>query len=138
MEAAIARILKSYEGPWLDLGTEFTLFLDDLLNNKLTFTIEKFIAALQSTTTLERLDLWCVGYESTPENNRRVIEPLCRGIANLRHHNSNHPLRHLSIESANHIEIIDQFLASAKQFGIHHLATAGMRLPIPVPNRVWP
>ena len=80
MEAAIARILKSYEGPWLDLGTEFTLFLDDLLNNKLTFTIEKFIAALQSTTTLERLRVDLKNYKSTLETN-------------LRRHNPNHPLR---------------------------------------------
>ena len=85
--------------------------------------IEQFIAALQTTTTLTKLSFWFCNYKPTAEKNRRVIEPLCRCIANLRRHNKDHPLRQLQIHLAKRNEFchVEQFLVAAKQLGIHHL-----------------
>ena len=116
----------------LDLGRNYTLFLCSLHQNWAGFTTEQFIAALQATTTLTDLCVGCGGdYKSTPENNRRIIEPLCRCIANLRRHNPNHPLRTLDIQSVCY-NIADQglLLEAAKQFGIHHIKLRFMGVSI--------
>ena len=105
----------------LDFGSNFILSLRDLSSNRAGFTIEQFIASLKATTSLTDL---CVDakwpWRSTPERNRRVIEPLCRCIANLRRHNPNHPLSILKIIDGK-LDMVEQFLVAAKQFGIHTL-----------------
>ena len=105
----------------IDLGAEFHVYLDNLSINIERFTIEQFIASLEATTTLMHLTICFCNYKPTPDNNRRVIEPLCRCIANLRRHNPNHPLRTLRILYANQVNDVDQLLVAAKRFGIHHL-----------------
>jgi hypothetical protein len=114
----------------LDLEDSFWLELGDLSNNEESFTIEQFIAALEATTTLTNLSVRFDEFVSTPENNRRFIEPLCRCIANLRRHNQNHPLRTLRFYNADNDDNVDQLLVAAKQFGIRHLEFIGVRLPI--------
>ena len=105
----------------LDFGSNFILSLRDLSSNRAGFTIEQFIASLKATTSLTDL---CVDakwpWRSTPERNRRVIEPLCRCIANLRRHNPNHPLSILKIIDGK-LDMVEQLLVAAKQFGIHTL-----------------
>jgi hypothetical protein len=91
-------------------------------NPYLIFTVEHLIAALQATRTLRYL--WVNFYaceQPTPEKIRGVVEPLCRCIANLRQHNQNHPLRALHVLHAKNVDIVDQLLAAAKQFGFHCL-----------------
>ena len=96
------------------------------------FTIDQLIAALEATTTSTRLNVDFEDYESTPENIRRAIEPLCRCIANLRRHNPNHPLRKLRIITAKEYnsDVVNQFLVAAKQYGIHHVHLFGSQIPI--------
>ena len=90
----------------LDLGREFRIDLDDLSLNR-GWTINQFIASLEATTTLTKLTIWVSAFESTPDNKRRIIDPLCRCIANLRSHNPNHPLRTLVIFQA----VDDEYVA---------------------------
>ena len=90
----------------LDLGREFRIDLGDLSLNR-GWTINQLIASLEATTTLTKLTIWVSGFESTPDNKRRIIEPLCRCIANLRSHNPNHPLRTLEIFQA----VDDEYVA---------------------------
>lgn len=116
----------------MDLGTSFLLNIGMLAYNQEPFTVEEVIAGLNATTTLTTLDVFVGHYESKSESNRRVIEPLCGCIANLRHHNETHPLRNLKILRARNVDgdVVDQFLAAAKQFGIHHLKIFKMPLRI--------
>ena len=88
------------------------------------FTIKQLIAALETTTTLTRFGVCFDDYEATPENNRKVIEPLCRCMANLRRHNRNHPLREFEITNAeeSHSDSLDLFLGAAKQCEIRDLS----------------
>jgi hypothetical protein len=67
------------------------------------------------------IDYHSYDYELVPKNKRRIIDPLCRSLANLRHHNQNHPLRQLRLWSPDGVHNVKPFLFTAKQFGIHHL-----------------
>ena len=111
--------------------TFFLINLNGLSRNLYGFTIEQLIAALEATTQTD-LHVDFSSYKPpTPENNRRFIEPLCRCIANLRLHNPNHPLRTLEIRNVRgRSHHVDQFLAAAKQFGIHHLGLCQANLRI--------
>ena len=92
----------------VDLGADFTVKLFDLQvrantqfedswtdNRRDWCTIEQLIAALPGTTTLTELRVEFEDYSPTPENNRRIVEPLYRCISNLRLQNEHHPLRKL-------------------------------------------
>ena len=113
----------------MNLGIDATINLRAYSNNQRRFSIEKFITALKATTTLERLTVSFYIYASTPDNNRRFIEPLCRCIANLRRHNENHPLRRLTLRLAkkDNRDVVNRFLVAAKQYGIHDLAISQCR-----------
>ena len=102
----------------LDLDYKSSLFLHQLSCNRSSYTIEQFIAALEASVTLMILIVDFDKYYSTPENNRRFIEPLCRCIANLRHHNENHPLRTVKIYKSkkDDFDAVDEILVAAKQF----------------------
>ena len=99
--------------------------LDQLSRNEEgTPTVEQYITALKATKTLKYLKINFDGYEPTPEHHRRVIEPLCRCIANLRRHNPNHRLRTLIIYRSDKVDsdAVDLFLVAAKQYGrIRHV-----------------
>ena len=135
MNEEAARRRFSFTAP-LDLGSFCIvrlLWLTFDTHSEQLFTIEQLIASLEATTTLTKLSVEFSGFESTPENNRRFLEPLCRCIANLRQHNQNHPLRRLGLFYSENVHEIDiePFLIAAKQFGIHHLKIAYIaRFPI--------
>ena len=89
----------------------------------------------QSTTTFDDTSTHLLlRLPINAENNRLVIEPLCRCIANLRRHNQNHRFlfRRLAIHGAKNDDrkSVEQFLVAAKQFGIHTLAVYNANLPI--------
>ena len=104
-----------------DVGRHCRLSLGHLALNMEEYTIDQFIAALPATPTLPTLFIMFNVYEPTPENNRRVVDPICRCIANLRRHNQNHMLRTLKISEARNDPNVEQFLVAAKQCGIRHL-----------------
>ena len=91
----------------LDLGTNAVANLEGLSRNSERYTIEQLIFALNTTTLLTTLNVHFNNYAPTPENNRLIIDPLCRCIANLRSHNPNHPLRTLVIFQA----VDDEYVA---------------------------
>ena len=128
MNAEIARRRRN-NAP-LQLGTRYEIYLHRLSHNAERFMIERIIGALEATSTLMVLTVCFSAYKSTSENNRRVIEPLCRCIANLRRHNPNHPLRTLRILYADQVNDVDQLLVAAKRFGIHHLVLHESHLQI--------
>ena len=103
----------------IHLRSGFLAELGDLSSYSGPLTVERFIVALQATRTLKELWIDFSEFESTPETSRRIIEPLCCCIANLRRHNQNHPLRKLIFCNGN--DGVDQFLVAAKQFGIQRL-----------------
>ena len=111
----------------LDLGTNAVANLEGLSRNSERYTIEQLIFALNTTTLLTTLNVHFNNYAPTPENNRLIIDPLCRCIANLRQHNPNHPLRTLTIEGGKEVK---PFLVAAKQFGIRRLDLCSMRLSV--------
>ena len=118
----------------LDLGRDYHYIdLNSLSVNRERYTVDQLIAALQVTTTLTTISIQFGYYQPTPKHNRRVIEPLCRCIANLRRHNRNHTLYtiKLFLTKPNTFHHVEQFLVAAKQFGIHHLELCQSYLRIP-------
>lgn len=93
----IGQILHRSDIPAIDLGTQFEVYLCWGLNLG-EFTIEQFIASLESTTTLIDLTIRFDYYNAA--QNHPVLDPLCRCLANLRHHNQHHPLRRLTFAQA--------------------------------------
>ena len=98
-----------------------------------TRSIHQLIAALEKTTTQTALDLgWYVVFFESPAGIRRVIDPLCRCISNLRLHNENHPLRMLELDDRSELgevesyggpaHVFEKLLMAAKQFGIYHVS----------------
>jgi hypothetical protein len=115
----------------LNLETTFQIFLMELANNHEDYTVQQLITALKATTTLTTL--WVYGgpasYEPTPLLYRRVVEPICRCIANLRLQNEHHPLKAVEfsdVESG----IVRQFLVALKQFGIRRVQIRSIE-PLP-------
>ena len=111
----------------MELGT---LASCDLHHLSCLANIEPYIAALQVTTTLTDLEVDISFYQPSHENNRRVVLPICRCIANLRHLNQNHPSRKVTICGLSRIDVADRFLIAAKQYGIQHLILRHTHLPI--------
>ena len=73
-------------GQILDLGSRFTVYLNELCQGTARHTIDQVMAALEVTTSLRELYLVNFSsYEPTPEHNRRFIDPLCHWIANLQY-----------------------------------------------------
>jgi hypothetical protein len=121
MDGEIAR--RRNNEPY-DLDSVHFVSLHNLSYDAEGLFVEQFIASLNATTTLRDLGVLVTYPQSTREINRRVIEPFCRCLANLRGHNQNHPLRKLGIYGAkkHHIGAVKKILVAAKQFGIHHLS----------------
>ena len=114
----------------LELGAEACVALGNLVHNRGRFTIDQFIASLQVTTTLTDLSIWFPDDCSKALlNHRRIIEQLCRCIADLRSNNKDHPLNTLQIYSVSAV-YIDQFLVSVKKLGIRQLEVFQTNLPI--------
>ena len=121
MNREIGRLRFGFIAP-IDLGKSCRINLYELSCNSERFTIDQFIASLEATTTVTKLSVEFCDYESTPGNYRRVIEPICRCISDLRQHNPNHTLlRKLDIREAQDEAAYGPFLVAAKQYGIHHL-----------------
>ena len=123
----------------LHLGYVFQLHLDQFGNPETRpadYTIAQFVAALHVSTTLQQLEIVnFVRYWPTPENNRRVLEPLCQSLAHLRH--PNHPLWKLilrvggTIRDPATLHVMQQCVTAAHQGGIHHLQIVTARhLPV--------
>ena len=99
MDEEIARRNSRINEP-LELGAEACVALGNLVHNRGRFTIDQFIASLQVTTTLTDLSIWFPDDCSKALlNHRRIIEQLCRCIADLRSNNKDHPLNSLQIYS---------------------------------------
>ena len=78
--------------PTLDLGCVFQVDMYQFVDESppAEYTIEQLVAALEATLTLQELEITdlAVFMEcATPEHIRRVIEPLCLCLANLRRQN---------------------------------------------------
>ena len=109
------------ENDALDLGTQF--WLD--IGNQTDITVAQLITALNATTTLTRLVVSC--YDSSVNvDSRRVVEPLCRCLADLRLQNEHHPLKAIHFHYLDS-DSVGQFLVALKQFGITRVL---LRLPI--------
>ena len=124
-----------------DLGTSDTIELVDFedLDEEDELNFAGFLAALPVTTTLTSLTVYVSDtYTPTPESNRRVVEPLCHAIANVRRDNENHPLELLSVgnlqmvKNPGILDMLQQFLAAAKQGGISKLGLFSMYYYLPV------
>ena len=112
------------------LGTNFVLELGPLADNLADYTVQQVIAALEATTTLTTL--FFLGrpddfYEDEddeppppPISHRRVLEPLCRCLANLRLQNEHHPLQNIQFFNVDS-DVVLQFLVPMKQFGIRNV-----------------
>jgi hypothetical protein len=133
--------MSEYGTEALALGIVFRVDLAALLSsNKSPYTVEQLITALEATTTLQELavDFGC-SFNPTAENNRRIVAPLYRCIANLRHQNKQHPLKKLELcwrqqndgENRMRADVLEQFLVAAKRFGISHM-TLLVYIPIPI------
>ena len=106
------------ENAALDLGTEFEFDLLTLSNNFDTFTVQQLITALEATTTLTKLTVYNDRDVYQPHFPRlRVVEAICRCLANLRLQNEHHPLQTVEFEDVDAIAV-RQFLVALKQFGI--------------------
>ena len=109
-------------GQTLGLGSEgFRVYLNELWNGTGPFTVEQLVTALEATTMLQELHIMNeVFYEPTPEYKSRVMEPLCRCIANLRRHSPQHPLQKLILSAKAYTDdqTIRPFLEAAKAGGI--------------------
>ena len=112
-------------------GAYAHLVLAELSRNQETAnTIEQSITEMEVTTTLTTLFVDFANYEATPESKRRLTDPICRCIANLRNRNPNHPLLQLTFLGAKNVDLVDQFLVAAKQYGIQHVAVVNTSLTI--------
>ena len=101
----------------LDLGTEFTIFPMELAENRVRYTVQQLISALEKTKTLTKLVVYCDRDCEPPLIHRRIVDPLCRCIANLRVQNEHHPLKEMHFQT-NDSDTIRQLLVALKQFGI--------------------
>ena len=126
----------------LALGTDFSIDLRALSNNRSRYTVDQLITALEATTTLTDLRVaFDISFNPTAENNRRIFTPLCRSIANLRRRNEHHPLKRLELghawscknsdQNGMYLDVFEQFLVAAKRFGISHLTLRAVEIPIP-------
>ena len=124
----------------LALGTKFSIDLEALSNNKSPSTVDQLITALESSSTLAELAFDFSRFKPTTEDNRRIVAPLCRSIANLRLQNEHHPLKKMEIrwvewkrsQDGMRLGAFNQFLVAAKHFGISHLTLHNVLFTIPV------
>ena len=126
----------------LALGTVFRINLSALSNKQSPYTVEQLITALEATTTLQELAVEVgIPFHLTAGNSRRIVAPLCRCIANLRHQNKHHLLQKLELceawlpensdQDGMYLDVFEQFLVAAKRFGISHLTLQTVS-PLPI------
>ena len=114
-------------------GTHFWLKLTTLASNHADFKVRQLVTALNATTTLTELTI--IGgryeiYEPPPSHRHRVVEPLCRCLANLRLQNEHHPLQTVKLRYM-YSDIVRPFLVALKQFGIRQVTFQSAE-PFPV------
>ena len=79
----------------------FRVYLNQLWDGTSPFTVEQLVTALEATTTLQELIILNeVYHEPTSEYKSRVMDPLCRCIAQLHRHNQQHPLQKLTLSAS--------------------------------------
>ena len=108
----------------------FRVYLNQLWDGTSPFTVEQLVTAVEATTTLRELIILNEDfYEPTPEYQGRVMEPLCRCIANLRRRNAQHPLTTLSLSASAYTDdqTIRPFLEAAKKGGIAKIFIQSVR-----------
>ena len=122
----------------LDLGSVLTIDPALLAHNREDYTVAQLTTALETTTTLIKLDV--VGHHHTFEDGiyrpppiciRRVVERICQCLANLRLQNQDHPLKEIQFFTV-HPDIVREFLVALKQFGIPRVELIGHSQPFPI------
>jgi hypothetical protein len=103
----------------LALRTEstFSIELTTLAKNLADFTVQQLITALEATTTLTTLVVRGPTIMYEPLSVQRVMESLCRCLANLRRQNEHHPLKAIYLKDVRR-DMVRQLLVALKQFGI--------------------
>ena len=120
------------------IGSKCTIFVSWEFNEGQP-PMRQIIETLENTTTITDLILQFVAYKATAEDNRYVVEPLCRCLSNLRQNNPRHPLSRLVIASSGDMErddgladVFERFIGAAKFGGVLHLELCRVQ-SIPVP-----
>ena len=119
----------------LDLGTRYSLemFLmgyvgdeeEDDEQSAGEEVLNWFLARLPVSTTLTELNLSYYDYDLAHRDNRRIVQPICECLANLRR--EHHPLRKLILscvagdDAQLYNNALQRLFIAAKQFGIAHL-----------------
>ena len=103
--------------------TKLTIDIGVLSRDVSEFTVDQFIAALEATTTLTHL---VVEFDYDYPDDPRIVAQLARCISNLKRRNENHPLRTIELTYTDEVELFEELLMAAKQFGIRHLKIDSM------------
>ena len=117
------------ENEALDLGTHFWLHFDALADNQESYTVAQLVTALETTTTLRTLAVSSYSSVTVNVNSPRIVEPLCRCLADLRLQNEHHPLKAIHFHYLDS-DIVRQFFVALKQFGIPRVLLRSRTFPI--------
>ena len=117
------------ENDALDLGTHFWLHFDALADNQESYTVPQLVTALETTTTLRTLAVSSYSSVTVNVNSPRIVEPLCRCLADLRLQNEQHPLKAIHFHYLDS-DIVRQFFVALKQCGIPRVLLRSRTFPI--------
>jgi hypothetical protein len=132
------------------LGREFWIHIPQLFIGEAGYTVENWIASLETTKTLTKLSFRLSDEKQLTTIDRSVMESLCECIANLQQqrHNKNpqqqhHPLcaiklQNVRLEDEGIYDVVQQLLVAVKQYGnIQSLELLELqRMPIAV-SKFW-